>query len=168
MAANASSFAIANLYDEICSTILNRQKHKTIICYMGILSDQNSHIQTLTMVEEPYYAEQLINTYCTSVEAILLQLTSCIELRDVDFSQLAVLARQIEEKSSRFGAEHVRRACADLIRACDQMHKRAVSRALAWLKNEYTLTKNKLQSVAQMERRIMRLLLKEEKRQQQP
>lgn len=23
-----------------------------------------------------------------------------------------------------FGAEHVRRACADLIRACDQMHKR--------------------------------------------
>ncbi|KAL9413361.1 hypothetical protein AB3S75_041937 [Citrus x aurantiifolia] len=134
----------------------------------GILSDQNSHIQTLTMVEEPYYAEQLINTYCTSVEAILLQLTSCIELRDVDFSQLAVLARQIEEKSSRFGAEHVRRACADLIRACDQMHKRGVSRALAWLKNEYTLTKNKLQSVAQMERRIMRLLLKEERRQQQP
>lgn len=34
--------------------------------------------------------------------------------------------------------------------SCWNNHHFSVSRALAWLKNEYTLTKNKLQSVAQV------------------
>ncbi|CAK7329335.1 unnamed protein product [Dovyalis caffra] len=43
---------------------------------------------------------------------------------DVDFSKVAALAQQVEERSSLMGAEHMRLACADLIQACRQMDKR--------------------------------------------
>ncbi|KAJ0083709.1 hypothetical protein Patl1_30456 [Pistacia atlantica] len=65
----------------------------------GVLNEQFSHIQTLR-IEEPDFVEQLINTYCMNVEAVLSELTSCISLSHVDYSQLAVLARQVEDRSS--------------------------------------------------------------------
>ncbi|XP_031272979.1 histidine-containing phosphotransfer protein 1-like isoform X2 [Pistacia vera] len=127
---------------------------------MGVLNEQFSHIQTLR-IEEPDFVEQLINTYCMNVEAVLSELTSCINLSHVDYSQLAVLARQVEDRSSGIGAERVRLACGDLIQACDQMHTKNFSQALNWIKYEFALTRNKLQAIAQMERRIVRLVTKQ-------
>ncbi|XP_008227589.1 PREDICTED: histidine-containing phosphotransfer protein 1-like isoform X2 [Prunus mume] len=88
---------------------------------------------------------------------MLSELTSLSDLPDVDFSKLATLARSIEEKSSLVGAEHVRSACADLIQACERMHKQNFLRALGWIKNEFAHTRNKLDSFVQMERRIFRV-----------
>ncbi|XP_034222422.1 histidine-containing phosphotransfer protein 1-like isoform X2 [Prunus dulcis] len=88
---------------------------------------------------------------------MLSELTSLSDLPDVDFSKLATLARSIEEKSSLVGAENVRSACADLIQACERMHKQNFLRALGWIKNEFAHTRNKLDSFVQMERRIFRV-----------
>ncbi|XP_044482706.1 histidine-containing phosphotransfer protein 1-like isoform X6 [Mangifera indica] len=127
----------------------------------GVLNEQFSHIQTLR-TEEPDFIEGLINTYCMSVEAILSELTSCINVSHVDYSRLAVLARQVENRSQGIGAEHVRLACADLIRACDQKHTKNFSQALNWINYEFAVTRNKLQAIAQMQRRIVRLVNKQQ------
>ncbi|KAK8550802.1 hypothetical protein V6N12_039488 [Hibiscus sabdariffa] len=81
---------------------------------------------------------QLINTYCLDVESIISQLASYIDLPDVDFSKLAALTTEVAERSSRF------------------------LRALNWTKTEFARTKNKLQVIVQMERRIMRLEAKQQ------
>ncbi|XP_058008083.1 histidine-containing phosphotransfer protein 2 [Hevea brasiliensis] len=100
---------------------------------------------------------KLINTYCLDVEAILSELASNTDLPEVNFSHLETLAHQVEEKSMYIGAEHVRLACAGLIQACRQMHKRNFCCALSWTECEFTRTRNKFQACVQMEWKIMRL-----------
>ncbi|XP_017982045.1 PREDICTED: histidine-containing phosphotransfer protein 2-like isoform X7 [Theobroma cacao] len=129
----------------------------------GIINDQFSHIQHLKMVGRADHFVQLINTYCLNVETILSKLESYIDLPNVDFSNLAALATEIEERSSCIGAEHVRLTCLDLMRACDQMQKQNFCQALSWTKNEFAHTRNKLQVLVQMERKIMRLEAKQQK-----
>ncbi|VVA34350.1 PREDICTED: histidine-containing [Prunus dulcis] len=123
----------------------------------GIVNNQFSQIQTLKSDADPDCAVRLINIYLLDVERMLSELTSLSDLPDVDFSKLATLARSIEEKSSLVGAENVRSACADLIQACERMHKQNFLRALGWIKNEFAHTRNKLDSFVQMERRIFRV-----------
>ncbi|KAJ9188697.1 hypothetical protein P3X46_000067 [Hevea brasiliensis] len=123
----------------------------------GIVNDQFHHIQNLKTVEEPDHVVQLINTYCLDVEAILSELASNTDLPEVNFSHLETLAHQVEEKSMYIGAEHVRLACAGLIQACRQMHKRNFCCALSWTECEFTRTRNKFQACVQMEWKIMRL-----------
>lgn len=90
---------------------------------------------------------QLINAYCVEVGTILSELKSCINLPNVDFSNFAAQAYKIEDKSLGIGAEHVRRACVDLIQACEEKHERKVTRALSWLQAEFSITREKLNSL---------------------
>ncbi|KAI7985897.1 hypothetical protein LOK49_LG14G01127 [Camellia lanceoleosa] len=59
--------------------------------------------------------------------------------------------------SLNIGAEHVRRACVDLIQACEEKHERKVTRALSWLQAEFSITREKLNSLVKMEQRIIRV-----------
>ncbi|XVE79285.1 hypothetical protein DITRI_Ditri14bG0045600 [Diplodiscus trichospermus] len=115
----------------------------------GIVNDQFSHIQHLTMVGRADHFVQLINMYCLDVETILSQLASSIDLPTVDFPKLAALAAEVEERSSCIGAEHVRLACVNLMKACDQKQKQNFLQALSWTKNEFAITRNKLQVLVQ-------------------
>ncbi|XP_050208279.1 uncharacterized protein LOC126657597 isoform X2 [Mercurialis annua] len=124
---------------------------------LGIVNDQFCFIQTLKTVEEPDRVVQLINTYCTDVEAILLELTRYMELPEVNFLNLEALAHQIEEKSLSIGAEHMRLACAGLIQACHDMQKRN------WMKSEFSRTRSKLHVFVQTERKVLRLEKKQQK-----
>nr|POE70472.1 histidine-containing phosphotransfer protein 1 [Quercus suber] len=151
------------------------------ILSLGIVNDQFSQIHTLKSEEEPEHVVQLIDKYFVEVETILSELTSKIDCPDVDFSKLSELAHKVDERSLRLlllkgnsdlfgaggfdqsiGARHVKLACADLIKSCDQMNKENFSRALIWIKNEFSHTRNKLEAYAQMERRIIRLKSKQQ------
>ncbi|XP_022753769.1 histidine-containing phosphotransfer protein 1-like [Durio zibethinus] len=127
----------------------------------GIVNDQFSHIQHLKMVGRADHFVQLINMYCLDVETILSQLASYIDLPTIDFSKLAALAAEVGERSSCIGAEHMKLACVDLMQACDQLQKQNFLQALSWTKNEFAHTREKLQVLVQMERRIMRLEAKQ-------
>ncbi|KAJ6985915.1 hypothetical protein NC653_023749 [Populus alba x Populus x berolinensis] len=137
--------------------------HCFIASEQGIVNAQFCHIQTLKTEEEPDHVVRLINTYSIDVESILFELGSYIDLPDVDFSKLAALAQQVEERSSLMGAEHMRLACADLIQACRQMDKRNLSLSFNWIKNEFAHIRTKLEVIVQMERKIMRLESKHKK-----
>lgn len=121
------------------------------------------------------FAVRFINTYCNDVETILSELASNIkdpgvvhqkkEDPGVDFSKLAEMVGQVEKKSSRIGAEHVRFACTNLKQACDEMNESHFLRELSWTKNEFARTQNTLQVIIQMERRIIKLEAKQRQRQ---
>ncbi|XP_048324002.1 histidine-containing phosphotransfer protein 1 isoform X3 [Ziziphus jujuba] len=99
----------------------------------GIVNDQFSQIQTLKSMEQPDLVVQLIDAYLVDVEMILSELTSYSDFPDVDFSKVTLLAHKVKDRSSCF------------------------VRALSWIKKEFSCTQDKLESYAQMERRIIRL-----------
>ncbi|XP_027930159.1 uncharacterized protein LOC114186303 [Vigna unguiculata] len=55
------------------------------------------------------------------------------------------------------GAELVKAACYDVIKACDDNNQENFGRSLTLLRKEFSSTKKKLTSFAQMEQRIIRL-----------
>ncbi|XP_022153064.1 histidine-containing phosphotransfer protein 1-like isoform X2 [Momordica charantia] len=114
--------------------------------------------QILIKFEESDRVIHLINIYLNDVESNLCELTNYMDSINVNFSKLSILAHNIEEKSTRIGARHVRLASIHLIEACDQEDQKIVSQALSWMQHEFAITRNKLQPVLQMEQRIMRLV----------
>ncbi|GMG98463.1 hypothetical protein Nepgr_000303 [Nepenthes gracilis] len=85
-------------------------------------------------------------------------------LPNVDFAKLTALVKKVEEKSSWIGAEHVRLSCDELIQSCYETNKNIFFRALTWMKNEFLKTQDKLDTIAQMELRIIRLKNKQLKK----
>ncbi|WCJ41780.1 hypothetical protein M5689_022624 [Euphorbia peplus] len=129
----------------------------------GVVNDQFARIRDSKTEEEPDCVLQLINTYCSDVKKILLELESYTDFPEVDYLNLEAIVREIEAKSSYFGAELVRLTCADLIQACREGSMRKFVCALCWMKNEFERTRNKLETVGQMERKIIRLERKQKK-----
>ncbi|KAL5579851.1 hypothetical protein UlMin_012293 [Ulmus minor] len=129
---------------------------------LGVVNDQFSQIRTLNSTEEPASFVQMINTYLVDVETILSELTSKSDLPNADYSKLVVLVHKLNEMSSSIGTELVKRACADLIQACDQKNEQRFSQALGWMKHEFSFTKEKLESYTKMEQRILRVKNKQQ------
>ncbi|XP_061340743.1 histidine-containing phosphotransfer protein 3-like isoform X2 [Gastrolobium bilobum] len=123
----------------------------------GLVNDKFNDMVYLRNNTEPDSVVRLIETYFADVGMILSELSLHVDTLKVDFAKLASLAREIEDKSTSIGAEHMRLACSDLIKACDAEHKKNFSRTLPWVKNEFTNTRKKLDAVVQMERRIIRV-----------
>ncbi|XP_027342438.1 histidine-containing phosphotransfer protein 1-like isoform X2 [Abrus precatorius] len=124
---------------------------------MGVVNDKFNETLSLKRTGEPDCVVQLIETYFEDVETMLSEIYRHIDNSKADFRKLASLAREIEDRSTSIGAEHMRLACPDLIKACDEKHKNNFQVALPWLRNEFDHTRNKLGSFVQMERRIIRL-----------
>ncbi|KAG2371499.1 uncharacterized protein HKW66_Vig0216730 [Vigna angularis] len=111
----------------------------------------------LKRIGEPNHVVQLIETYVADVERILAEILRHEENQKIDLHKLTPLARGIEDKSTRIGAELVKVACYNVIKACDENNHQNFSRSLMLLKKDFGSTKNKLASFAQMEQRIIRL-----------
>ncbi|KAK7402074.1 hypothetical protein VNO78_14049 [Psophocarpus tetragonolobus] len=122
----------------------------------GVVNDQFNMIMALKRIGEPDRAVKLIEKYFADGERIVSELSRHIDNPKPDFCKLASLAREIEYKSTSIGAEQVRLACPDVIKACDEKNKKNFSRTLPWLKDEFSNTRNKLAALVKMERKIVR------------
>lgn len=123
----------------------------------GVISDQFFQILSMRSADETESAVQSINSYCHDVGALISELKSYIGLPDIEFSRLAMLAREAELKSLRIGAEHMKLACASFIQACDEENKGKFCHALSWMKNEFDITRSKFEAFVKMEQKIIRL-----------
>ncbi|KAK7272211.1 hypothetical protein RJT34_28681 [Clitoria ternatea] len=123
----------------------------------GVVNDKFNQTLALKHTGEPECVVKLIETYFADVERNLSELSRHMDHPTADFSKLASLAREIEDKSTRIGADHMRLACPNLIKACDEKNPRSYARTLTWLKNEFHNTRNKLTAFVTMERKIIRL-----------
>ncbi|CAJ2660159.1 histidine-containing phosphotransfer protein 1-like [Trifolium pratense] len=123
----------------------------------GVVNDRFNEIVCVNNTGERQCVVQRIETYFADVDTILAELSLDVDNSEVDFCKFASLAREIEDKSASIGAEHVRLACSDLIKAGDEMNKRVFFRSVLWVQHEFTSTKKKLDAFIQMERRIIRI-----------
>ncbi|GAB2274637.1 hypothetical protein Dimus_009406 [Dionaea muscipula] len=123
----------------------------------GVINDQLAKLVNQKCLDDPDFIVRRICVYSGDAETLLLEMAHCIDLPDVDFSILAANAQKLHEESSWIGAEHVRLACARLIQSCVEKNRSKFSRELAWVEAEFHKTQSVLESIVQMEQRIIRL-----------
>ncbi|KAI4334748.1 hypothetical protein L6164_013460 [Bauhinia variegata] len=121
----------------------------------GVVNDEFNRIYSLKKTREPDCVVKLIEEYIVDADTIISELSSLIDTPNVDVTKLGALARKLEEKSQRIGAEHMRAASADLIQAYGQIHKANFSRALAGVSNEFIYTKMKFEYFLKLEQKII-------------
>ncbi|GLT66423.1 hypothetical protein SLA2020_387880 [Shorea laevis] len=89
----------------------------------GIINDQFWQLQAMKHVNQPDYVVRAITSYCVSAQNLFSQLTGLIEQENVNFHQVNVSVRELYEKSSSVGAEHVKLSCAELLHASAEHDK---------------------------------------------
>ncbi|KAJ1401793.1 HPT domain superfamily [Sesbania bispinosa] len=90
---------------------------------MGVVNEHFYGMVSQRQTERNQIIEN-VEAYFADVDMSLSELSRHVDKSEVDFSVLASLARGIEDKSARIGAEHMRLACSDIIQACDEKNKK--------------------------------------------
>ncbi|XP_057457267.1 uncharacterized protein LOC130748128 [Lotus japonicus] len=103
------------------------------------------------------HAVQLIESYLADVDVILSELARHVDNSQVDFSMLASLAREVHDKSTSIGTEHMRLASLDVITACDDRRKLRFDHTLPLLNSEFEYTRRQLSYFVRLERDVIRL-----------
>ncbi|KAK9280666.1 hypothetical protein L1049_014363 [Liquidambar formosana] len=112
----------SNVYDKSISDICPYMYVHVFV--IGIVNDQFYQLQARKDAARPDYVVRAITMYCVNVQKLFSQLSLCIDQNaEVNFHQVSLLARQLQTRSSGIGAEHVRLACAEILRACDEQNK---------------------------------------------
>ncbi|GLT48748.1 hypothetical protein SLA2020_223560 [Shorea laevis] len=122
----------------------------------GFVNDQFYQMQAMQNTR-PEDVMRAITSYCTAAENLFSRLTFHTNRAEVDFRQVHFLARDLYARTSNIGAEHVKLACAEIMRAAEQNNKEQCCQTLYWTKNEFTHLRRKFETVVQMERRIIEL-----------
>ncbi|KAF5447535.1 hypothetical protein F2P56_033084 [Juglans regia] len=127
----------------------------------GFVNDQFWQLQMMkSSRNQPDYVVRVVTSYCSSAQTLFSQLTHHINQENVDFLQVKVSARELYDKSSSVGAEHVKLACAELLVACEGHDKEYCSKALYWTKNEFAHLRRKFETLVQCRWRGRSLILK--------
>ncbi|GAB2234841.1 hypothetical protein Drorol1_Dr00004108 [Drosera rotundifolia] len=132
-------------------------QRRLFLRHSGIINDQLGKVVAQKCLDDPDFIVRRIHVYTNDAYTLLLEMKHSIDLPDVDFTKLAGHAQMLHGKSSRIGAEHMRLACTGLIQACAEKDRSKISRALTWAETEFDKTRNALESIAQMEQRIIRV-----------
>ncbi|KAK7324871.1 hypothetical protein VNO77_28769 [Canavalia gladiata] len=96
----------------------------------GVVNEKFNETLLLKRTGEPDCVVQLIEAYFADVEMILSELSRHVDNPKADFCKLASLAHEIKDRSTSIGAEQIRIACSDLIKACDEKHPKKWSEGL--------------------------------------
>ncbi|KAL9262623.1 Histidine-containing phosphotransfer protein 1-like protein [Drosera capensis] len=139
----------------ILSGLLQDYLHSLV--RQGIINDQLAKVVTQNCLDDPDFIVRSIHVYTNDADMLLLEIKNSIDLPGVDFTKLAGHAQILHMKSSRIGADHMRLACTGLIQASIEKDRSKLSRALTWAETEFDKTRNALESIAQMEQRIIRV-----------
>ncbi|KAI4334262.1 hypothetical protein L6164_018973 [Bauhinia variegata] len=158
LGANLWNYWSVNTYLIIsCGNGLQMEYTKSLFAE-GVVNDQFNRIHCLKKSGEADSVIKLIESYFADVDKIISEVSCNLDTPHVDFDMLTSLVQEIEDKSSSLGAELVKGACINLVKASNQKQKDSFEGALCWIKSEFAQTKNKLERFVQMEKRIIRLL----------
>lgn len=130
---------IQNLYDE------------------GIVNDQFYQIQSLKEARQPDYVIRSIALYCMAAKNLFTQMSRQSKQENVDFRRINALAHDLYERSICIGAENVKLACVELVRASEHSNREQCYQALYGTKNEFAHLRKKFETVVEMERKIIEL-----------
>ncbi|CAK9172872.1 unnamed protein product [Ilex paraguariensis] len=127
---------------------------KSLFCE-GFLDDQFLQLQQLQDESNPDFVVEVVSLFFEDSEKLLNDLTKTLDQQFVDYKRVDAQVHQLKGSSSSIGAQRVKNACIGFRNFCEEQNIEGCLRCLHQVKQEYSLVKNKLQTLFRLEQQIV-------------
>ncbi|CAN4111210.1 unnamed protein product [Withania somnifera] len=120
-----------------------------------ILDEQFIQLQQLQDESNPDFVVEVVSLFFEDSERLLNELAKALNQPNIDFKKLDAHVHQLKGSSSSIGAQRVQRVCIGFRNYCDERNVEGCLKCLQQVKNEYTLVKNKLETLFKLEKQYV-------------
>ncbi|GMP40484.1 hypothetical protein CsSME_00010917 [Camellia sinensis var. sinensis] len=117
---------------------------------------QFTQLQQLQDESNPEFVVEVVSLFFEDSERLLNELTKALDQQSVDFKKVDAHVHQFKGSSSSIGAQRVQNACISFRNNCDQQNIEGCLESLQQVKHEYSLVKNKLETLFKLEQRLLK------------
>ncbi|KMZ63759.1 Histidine-containing phosphotransfer protein 5 [Zostera marina] len=123
----------------------------------GVLDKQFLEIQTLRDEDNPNFPAEVVALFFEDAQKLINELTKALQQGQnyVDFGKIGADAHQLKGSSASVGAKRITDLCIAFRGFCDQLNVEGCCGCLQQLHYEFSLTKNKLESIFKLEKQIL-------------
>ncbi|XP_059652574.1 histidine-containing phosphotransfer protein 1-like [Cornus florida] len=121
----------------------------------GFLDDQFIQLQQLQDESNPDFVVEVVSLFFEDSERLLNELTKALDQQSVDFKKVDAHVHQFKGSSSSIGAQRVQRVCISFRNYCEEQNVEGCLKCLQQVKNEYSLVRNKLETMFKLEQQIL-------------
>ncbi|KAK6804885.1 hypothetical protein RDI58_002669 [Solanum bulbocastanum] len=143
-------------YSKIMEQIQRKLAEYTASLYNEkILDEQFIQLQQLQDESNPDFVVEVVSLFFEDSERLLNELAKTLNQTNVDFKKLDAHVHQLKGSSSSIGAQGVQRVCISFRNYCDDRNIEGCLKCLQQIKIEYTLVKNKLETLFKLEKQFV-------------
>ncbi|GMP60639.1 hypothetical protein CsSME_00023413 [Camellia sinensis var. sinensis] len=121
----------------------------------GILDEQFTQLQQLQDESNPEFVVEVVSLFFEDSERLLNEVTTALDQQSVDFTKVDAHVHQLKGSSSSIGAQRVQKLCIFFRNYCEDHNIEECLKCLQQVRIEYTLVKNKLQTLFKLEQQIL-------------
>ncbi|KAH7543153.1 histidine-containing phosphotransfer protein 1 isoform X1 [Ziziphus jujuba] len=121
----------------------------------GFLDDQFNQLQQLQDESNPDFVVEVVYVFFEDSERLLNELAKTLDQQSIDFRKVDAHVHQLKGSSSSIGAQRVQRVCIPFRNNCEEQNIEGCLRCLQQVKQEYTLVKNKLETLFKLEQQLL-------------
>ncbi|KAF8401589.1 hypothetical protein HHK36_012534 [Tetracentron sinense] len=121
----------------------------------GFLDDQFTQLQQLQDESNPDFVVEVVSLFFEDSEKLLNELARVLDQQAVDFRRIDAHVHQLKGSSSSIGAQRVKNVCIAFRNFCEEQNVEGCLKCLQNVKHEYSLVKNKLETLFRLEQQIL-------------
>lgn len=129
--------------------------YSTSLYNEGFLDDQFAQLQQLQDESNPDFVVEVVNLFFEDSERLLDELSKTLSQQIVDFKKVDAHVHQLKGSSSSIGAHRVQKVCIAFRNYCEEQNSEGCLRCLQLVKHEYSLVKNKLETMFKLEKKVL-------------
>ncbi|KAI4301852.1 hypothetical protein L6164_035090 [Bauhinia variegata] len=121
----------------------------------GFLDDHYQQILELQDESNPNFVEEVVTLFFQDAERLLNELETALCQQRIDFKMVDAYVHQLKGSSSSIGAQRVQNVCIGFRNYCNEQNVEGCRKSLQQITEEYTLVKNKLETLFKMEQQLL-------------